>query len=157
MCVCSVGNFRAYREIPLPYEIPSQTLLASDNNEDVSSSHYQQPVSKLGTLAGSLPHLTDPPNTATSPQNIPTTLRQHLDFEHQPSISSRRYGWHSVGTPQFKGAEASTPTMRALNAMGSALSKAHAQDFQRREPRLETRYNTDDEDDDSSHASEDEM
>ena len=49
--------------------------------------------------------------------------------------------------------------MRALNAMGSALAKAHAQDFQRREPRLdrlETRYNSD-EDDDSSHASEDEM
>lgn len=49
--------------------------------------------------------------------------------------------------------------MRALNAMGSALAKAHAQDFQRREPRLdrlETRYNSDEEDDDSSHASEDE-
>ena len=49
--------------------------------------------------------------------------------------------------------------MRALNAMGSALSKAHTQDFQRREPRLQTTYNTDDEDeeDDESSPSEDEM
>ena len=174
LCAWSVENFRAYREIPLPYELPSEAPkfgLYSDNTEDfsqghTSSSQYRQTgtdLSKLGTLVGSLPHSGDrqrSQNTATASQNIPIPIREPSDFGYQSSHSLRaRYRRYSGGTPQRQGFEASTPTMRALNAMGSALSKAHTQDFQRREPRLQTTYNTDDEDeeDDESSPSEDEM
>lgn len=51
--------------------------------------------------------------------------------------------------------------MRALTAMGSALARAHAQDFERRNPRVETGRTeedddaSEDDDDDSIQASED--
>lgn len=69
-----------------------------------------------------------------------------------------RYRGRTSGTFQRRGSEAGTPAMRALNAMGSAFARAHAQDFERRKHRAEagrSHYDDDDGDDDSSHESED--
>lgn len=46
--------------------------------------------------------------------------------------------------------QTATPTMRSLTAVGSAVARAHAQDFQRRKPRpgIATVHSDDDDDDD---------
>jgi len=160
----NVGNFRAYREIPLPYELPPQCDLSSEDTEDIS--HYKTSISrKSPSLAEHYRSLSAPnfPENSTfrQHQGAPSIIHEQSDLEHQFPSSPRPIRGSRFGeTLQQKGVDASTPTMRALNAMGSALARAHTQDFERRKSRVDSgRSNTDDDDDDddddSSQASED--
>jgi len=103
-------------------------------------------------------------NSTSQQRPTSTIVRDQSDLEGQPTpIPGFRYRGRPTSAIQCRESEVGTPTMRALSAMGSALARAHTQDFERRKSRPESgRVNTDDEededddDDDSSHASEDE-
>ncbi|KAF8424745.1 EXS family-domain-containing protein [Tirmania nivea] len=182
----NVATFRAYREIPLPYELTPQTQTLSLSPGHVEEApHIQRPASlSQSTVSPG----NEPLVAATTPsasgyrssisvatltanftsQQRPTSgiVRAQPDLEGQPtSVLGVRYRGRPASMIQRRGSEVGSPTMRALSAMGSALARAHTQDFERRKSRPESgKVNTDDEDDDgdddeddSSHASEDEV
>ena len=92
-------------------------------------------------------------------QATPSIIDEHPDLERQVTASSVRYRGRRRGSEAA--GVASTPAMRAINAVGSALARAHTQDFERRKARDITGKGSDDEDDDdddmlySSHGEED--
>ncbi|RPB18047.1 EXS-domain-containing protein [Terfezia boudieri ATCC MYA-4762] len=184
----NVATFRAYREIALPYELPTQAQTFSLPPGHVEGTpHIQQPTSfsKLTVSPGEEPlgpsttpsasghhsstsAATLTANSTSQKRPASTILRTQSNLEDQSTFAQGvRYPGRPASMIQCRESEVGTPTMRALNAMGSALARAHTQDFERRKSRPETeRVNTDDEeedddddddDDDSSHASEDEV
>lgn len=106
----NVGRFRASRDIPLPYDIPSPTSSIIEesrdqfmaNHDGVASESLQATTSHMASGAQVAPDLTQPPSGS---------LR-------------RRQG----STP----AMAPSPVQRGIARVGTIMTQAHAQDFERK-------------------------
>lgn len=121
----NVGRFRASRDVPLPYELPSPTTSAlSDVPEDAQPTKpREQRQSPLDTAVSA---------TGVDVENVLS----------QPPSGSLRRGYT---------AEALTPVQRGIARVGTIMNEAHVQDFERkRRPALEelrsAQYDKDDED-----------
>ncbi|KAJ4346898.1 Xenotropic and polytropic retrovirus receptor 1 [Didymosphaeria variabile] len=125
---CSnVGHFRASRDIPLPYDLPSPKMDGSTSQDYGRRVDEEQPLS---------PHISRTSTAPTAPYasgadlNRTSTRRRHASFgadQQQPS-----------------------PMARGLQRMGTALRTAHNQDFEKKKkPELgESATKDDDSDDD---------
>lgn len=114
----NVGRFRASRDVPLPYEIPSHE--PEENLHD--DRHDMQPPP---------PEPTDPvadsslrrPHTSSGADLESATSRASM-----PSPSTmRRRNRFSTTTMPFE-----SPIQRGMVRMGTAMATAHAQDFERK-------------------------
>lgn len=116
---CSnVGHFRASRDIPLPYDIPSSPETESRPSEHAARLDEEQPP----------PHIRHAP---TAPAVDPESHTSGTDLDRTRS-STRRRRAASFG----EGLE-SSPLTRGLTRMGTIMRNAHAQDFEKkRKPEL---------------------
>lgn len=105
----NVGRFRASRDVPLPYEIPSPTPSVVEESRDRFSAHQD------GAASGQL-HLTSS-QMASGAQVAP-------DLTQPASGSLRR----RQGTPSM----AASPVQRGIARVGTIMTQAHAQDFERK-------------------------
>ncbi|KAL8728703.1 MAG: hypothetical protein Q9181_005249 [Wetmoreana brouardii] len=105
----NVGRFRASRDVPLPYEIPSPTPSIIEESRDRFTAH--QDGAGSGQLQPTTSHL------ASGAQVGP-------DLTQPPSGSLRR----RQGTPLTTG----TPIQRGIARVGTIMTQAHAQDFERK-------------------------
>ncbi|KAL8705712.1 MAG: hypothetical protein Q9201_001187 [Fulgogasparrea decipioides] len=105
----NVGRFRASRDVPLPYEIPSPTPSIIEESRDHFTAH--QDGAGSGQLQPTTSHL------ASGAQVGP-------DLTQPPSGSLRR----RQGTPMMTG----TPIQRGIARVGTIMTQAHAQDFERK-------------------------
>ncbi len=108
----NVGRFRASRDVPLPYDIPSPT--PSSSNED--SSRYQD-----GNEPPNSPQSQRRTSTQQPPQS-PAYTASGVDVETAQSPSLRR-------RPTVT---ASTPIQRGIARVATIMTQAHAQDFERK-------------------------
>ncbi|KAL8933055.1 MAG: hypothetical protein Q9216_006543 [Gyalolechia sp. 2 TL-2023] len=105
----NVGRFRASRDVPLPYDIPSPTPSIVEESRDhfiahqdgAGSGHLQPTASHMASGAQVAPDLT------------------------QPASGSLR---RRQGTP----AMAASPVQRGIARVGTIMTQAHAQDFERK-------------------------
>ena len=105
---CSnVGRFRAWRDVPLPYDLPLPSPVLSSPNE-IGERHYQQTagITRRNTYA-------DPITGATS---------TNLEAQQSPPRLKRRATF----------TERDSPIIRGIARVGTAINQAHAQDFERR-------------------------
>lgn len=139
---CSnVGHFRASRDVPLPYEIPSSPEVSGRPSGETEARPEGEQLS---------PHLR---RTSTAP------TASGVDLETggtRPSPHRRRAT--SFAAPP--GGQQESPIARGLTRMGTIIRDAHAQDFERkRKPELGTHTSskvdeeTDDEDEDGDEHS----
>ncbi|KAL8936802.1 MAG: hypothetical protein Q9211_004010 [Gyalolechia sp. 1 TL-2023] len=105
----NVGRFRASRDVPLPYEIPSPTPSVIEESRDQFSAHQD------GAGSGQLQPMTS--HMASGAQVAP-------DLTQPASGSLRR----RQGTP----AMAASPVQRGIARVGTIMTQAHAQDFERK-------------------------
>ncbi|KAL9012097.1 MAG: hypothetical protein Q9173_003111 [Seirophora scorigena] len=106
----NVGRFRASRDVPLPYDIPSPTPSVVEESRDQFAAHHD------GTGSGQLLQST----------SAHLTSGAHVSPDHtQPASGSLR---RRHGTPS---AEAS-PVPRGIARVGTIMTQAHAQDFERK-------------------------
>jgi hypothetical protein len=126
---CSnVGHFRASRDVPLPYELPSPGADGSTSQDHGRRVDEEQPLS---------PHIR---RTSTAPMQPYTS---GTDLDRTSSLRRRA----SVDTSlQLQ----PSPMARGLQRMGTALRTAHNQDFEKKKkPELgESAMKDDDSDDD---------
>lgn len=106
----NVGRFRASRDVPLPYDIPSPTPSVVEESRDQFAGHHD------GTGSGQLPQSTSA--HLTSGAHVAPDLTQ-------PTSGSLR---RRHGAPS---AEAS-PIPRGIARVGTIMTQAHAQDFERK-------------------------
>jgi hypothetical protein len=106
----NVGKFRASRDIPLPYNIPTSPDFTKKTPEQRQ------------------------PTPGVSAQDQLDNLTTGADLERASSATSSNLRMRRPpGTPK-------TPGMRALHRVGTVIAAAHAQDFEkRRRPELEGR------------------
>ena len=102
----NVGRFRASRDVPLPYSIPSTS------HETVQDGVVRASSTPAASAA------------STDPQGSPS-----LESATAPSVSTREGGIRRrrtlVNLPD-------TPIARGLARVGSAVASAHAQDYERK-------------------------
>jgi len=108
----NVGRFRASRDVPLPYDIPSPT--PSSGNEDSSRSQD-------GNEPPNSPQSQRRTSTQQPPQS-PAYTASGVDVETAQSPSLRR-------RPTVT---ASTPIQRGIARVATIMTQAHAQDFERK-------------------------
>lgn len=124
----NVGRFRASRDVPLPYDVPSSPEVASQD-EGRNRVDEEQPAQGL---------------TPSTPSSAAAT---GSDVHRSRSSARRRQRAQDEFRP--------SPLQRALTNVGDILRGAHAQDFERkRKPELgrdprNTKAEDDDSDDDS--------
>ena len=122
----NVGRFRASRDVPLPYDLPSPSQTPSPTDEmDV---HHEQPpanIPRRNTFTGS--------NLSALSTNIEA---------QQTSPSLRR---RATLVPS------NTPIMRGIARVGTAINKAHAQDFERKRKPIEAVHSAQGPDKSSDH------
>ncbi|KAL8961542.1 MAG: hypothetical protein Q9193_001915 [Seirophora villosa] len=106
----NVGRFRASRDVPLPYDIPSPTPSVVEESRDQFAAHRD------GTGSGHLPQSTSAHLTSGAQVSPDPT---------QPTSGSLR---RRHGAPS---AEAS-PIPRGIARVGTIMTQAHAQDFERK-------------------------
>ncbi|KAL9594994.1 MAG: hypothetical protein Q9219_006722 [cf. Caloplaca sp. 3 TL-2023] len=106
----NVGRFRASRDVPLPYDIPSPTPSIIEESRDQFMAH--QDGAGSGQLQPTTSHM------ASGAQVAP-------DLTQPPSGSLRR---RQASTP----AMAASPVQRGIARVGTMMTQAHAQDFERR-------------------------
>ena len=113
----NVGRFRASRDVPLPYEIPSP-----DHGEDLNRDRHDMPP--------------PPPERTDDAAQFPSTpyTSSGADLENAASRSGmpspstlRRRTRYSTATMPFD-----SPIQRGMVRMGTAMATAHAQDFERK-------------------------
>lgn len=105
----NVGRFRASRDVPLPYEIPSPTPSIVEESRDQFMAHHD------GNGSGPLQPTTS--HMASGAQVTPDLI--------QPASGSLR---RRQGTP----AAAPSPVQRGIARVGTIMTEAHAQDFERK-------------------------
>ncbi|KAL8688103.1 MAG: hypothetical protein Q9218_005904 [Villophora microphyllina] len=105
----NVGRFRASRDVPLPYEIPSPTPSIIEESRDQFTAH--QDGASLGQL--------DP-----TPSHMTSGAQVGPDLTQPASGSLRR----RQNTPTMAG----TPIQRGIARVGTMMNQAHAQDFERK-------------------------
>ena len=104
----NVGRFRASRDVPLPYEIVSPTLSARN-----AASEAAQSPSAVRTTVG-------------QPNHRPTDLEDGGTEGSEPPVQAlRRRRTFSTTLPE-------TPLGRGLMRVGTMITEAHAQDFERK-------------------------
>lgn len=131
----NVGRFRASRDVPLPYYVPSPEVEPADARAHPRSKRVdeEQPA---------------PPRTPGGPAAPATTsTASGLDLSRSRSSARRRAG-ATGGSEDFR----PSPLQRAFTNVGDIFRDAHAQDFERkRKPELgrDPRENKVEDDDDS--------
>ncbi|KAF2113668.1 EXS family-domain-containing protein [Lophiotrema nucula] len=130
----NVGRFRASRDIPLPYDIPSPSISTRSTEEEERASHEYEDLHPQ--VADHEPQGKDhspkqkthptPPSLAPTAQGVTTST----DLEAQRTRSSthshrRRPRASTLGTDE-------SPLQRGLTRVGTIIRTAHAQDFERR-------------------------
>ena len=105
----NVGRFRASRDVPLPYDIPSPTISALGDSQ-TSDMRSERPLSDSSATVPSRPH-------TTSGADLESIGRA------TPSSGFRRR--QPLGTP-------SSPGPNSFHRVGTIITEAHAQDFERR-------------------------
>lgn len=104
----NVGKFRASRDIPLPYQVPGK---AGDSDKDESGDdkedHDSPPLHAVSHPASSG---VDVERAGKSPAGMGSSLRQR----------------------KSKASPHPTPAIRAIQRVGTLISAAHAQDFEKR-------------------------
>ena len=103
----NVGRFRASRDVPLPYDLPSP-LQAPFPTDERDEQHDQQPT----TIARR--------NTYADP--IMGAFSSNVEAQQQSPRLRRRATL----------VESDTPIIRGIVRVGTAINQAHAQDFERR-------------------------
>lgn len=123
----NVGRFRASRDVPLPYDMKPPSSRSSQER----ASTQAEPGQQVSTVAGEdgagssrtrpdNQNATDDTPSSTSAGPATTTSASHL--ENQPSRTSLRRRL----TP------ANTPVVRGMARVGTIMTEAHAQDFERK-------------------------
>ncbi|KAK4986779.1 transcription-associated protein 1 [Elasticomyces elasticus] len=110
----NVGRFRASRDVPLPYDLPSPSTSNLSRSSDVSRQQQQPPSPTQLTPRRSHTTSTDLESASSGtavPGSAAATLRQ------------RRKSLVGSGD---------SPLSRTFNRVGTLLHAAHAQDFQRK-------------------------
>ncbi|KAI1969689.1 Xenotropic and polytropic retrovirus receptor 1 [Ophidiomyces ophidiicola] len=106
----NVGRFRAFRDVPLPYDLPSES--STDENQPGEHPSPQPEVQPLPIV-----HL--------APSHPSTSVDvEHTAAEATPSTVRRRRSSHRPETP--------TIPSGTLARVGTMLANAHAEDFERR-------------------------
>lgn len=132
----NVGRFRASRDIPLPYDLPSTTPSPTASST--------RPSTDLPAQTQTPAPSPDLPRTLT-PANALTPTRTH---ETSASLRRRRRRGHS-------GSEQPSPMVRGLSRVGTMLHAAHAQDFERkRRPEVGAKDAADDDTDEEEEEDE---
>lgn len=115
----SVGRFRASRDIPLPYEIPSSSEdsiankpESAETNGRTSATMDEEPQARQHEQG-----LTHPDPTASHASGA------DIEQAGSPAGESRQ---------RKKTVSAESPMVRAFSRVGTILHSAHAQDFERR-------------------------
>lgn len=126
----NVGRFRASRDIPLPFEIPS--AVSSPSDIAIGADGHRSSDRPTATATGADVEAGRTPGTISSASS---TRRRGKSFASRPS-----------------------PMLRSFSRVGTALHEAHAQDFERkRRPELEDNGKAhDDDDSDDDDAADDE-
>jgi hypothetical protein len=135
----NVGRFRASRDVPLPYEVPSPEIKARENEERERSQPRQvadhepqgQDHSQAQTSGSGSPRAR---RTSTAPSSghltsYAATIAPTADVENQ----LRRWPSPLHGAATGGGIpEEPSPFARGLSRVGSIMRDAHAQDFERK-------------------------
>ncbi|KAL8764683.1 MAG: hypothetical protein Q9194_006893 [Teloschistes cf. exilis] len=108
----NVGRFRASRDVPLPYDIPSPTPSVIEESRDRFVAHQD------GATSGQM--LPTPSSRTASGAQVGADLIQ-------PASGSLRR--RPQGTPVMVGG---TPIQRGIARVGTIMTEAHAQDFERK-------------------------
>ncbi|KAF2179803.1 EXS-domain-containing protein [Zopfia rhizophila CBS 207.26] len=119
----NVGRFRASRDVPLPYDLPSSPELS----QRTSAEQQQHPDDETPS-----PH-TSLRRTPTAP--VPEGLVHAETFSTVADLEIQRK--HSTSRTRRRratsfGGDDSSPITRGLSRVGTILRDAHAQDFERR-------------------------
>lgn len=125
----NVGRFRASRDVPLPYEIPpSPTFSIAEDIDAPEDTIAEDPASlKPRRRSSAARRPSHQPETAQVTSGA--ALESALSDPSSGSLRQRRYA-HS----------ATTPVQRGIARVGTIMTQAHAQDFERkRKPGLEQR------------------
>ena len=109
----NVGRFRASRDVPLPYEIPSPT--SSSGNDEANRPQDENPPPDT-------PHYPRRPSAQRPPAQSPAYTASGVDVENQSTPSLRR-------RPTVT---ATTPIQRGIARVATIVTQAHAQDFERK-------------------------
>ncbi|KAL8898259.1 MAG: hypothetical protein Q9207_006801 [Kuettlingeria erythrocarpa] len=106
----NVGRFRASRDVPLPYDIPSPTPSIVEESRDQFTAHHD------GTTSGDF---------QPTPSSMASGAQVASDHTQPPSGSLRRRQASSPAT-------APSPVPRGIARVGTIMTQAHAQDFERK-------------------------
>ena len=120
----NVGKFRAYRDIPLPYSIPGESPESDYVRKDPWRADAETKLPSTSNL-----HPCSAERTR-EPRDIDIERAESLNTTGGPHPSQRR--WKNSGTPMTMGVP--PPRLGALQRAASAMSTAHAQDFERKRP-----------------------
>jgi hypothetical protein len=142
----NVGRFRASRDVPLPYYVPSHAEVAEDHTSGIPQGPIlideEQPDEQR-------------PWTPTEDQLRRPATATGVDLEHSQSSTRKRRGPQDEFRP--------SPLQRAFTHVGEIFRDAHAEDFERktkpelgRDPRGESKGDDDDSDDESDNEEEQE-
>jgi hypothetical protein len=119
----NVGRFRAYRDIPLPYEMPgasdSEITISPSTTPNLSRTSSRQQPEPSPSSAHQTPDV-----EANVPKPSPASVTSSATPGRSPALHRRRTG-RQDGPPM-------TPLVRAFSVVGNAISQAHAQDFERK-------------------------
>lgn len=136
----NVGRFRASRDVPLPYHIPSSPATAAAGHRD---EQFQR---------GERVDEEQPAQTRTSAPSTASTTGAQLRLERTRSSMRQRHGLDDNFRP--------SPLQRAITQVGEMFRDAHAEDFERkrkpelgrdpRETKLEADEDTDDDESDDN-------
>lgn len=117
----NVGRFRASRDVPLPYEIPASRTSSLDEDLRVDDPLPGEPSPQKHRRQSSQP----------DPVSVPSDAAVENALS-DPSTGSLRRRGHAQS--------AATPVQRGIARVGTIMTQAHAQDFERkRKPGLEQR------------------
>ncbi|KAG8529635.1 uncharacterized protein KY384_005115 [Bacidia gigantensis] len=112
----NVGRFRASRDVPLPYELPS-------------------PRSSISPTEGA----------NRTPEQEPTPIQRrhtYADIDGAGSTALEAQPSPGTGTPRLRRratlAESDTPIIRGIARIGTAMNQAHAQDFEKKRTNVMT-------------------
>jgi len=140
----NVGRFRASRDAPLPYQLPSSSTTTLTSNSP------QGPTAE--TPQETLPTVERPEGVVHQPS--PASRSAQATGEDLSRVSSRPQRPTDALRRRKTDTHVESPVTRALNRVGTLLHSAHAQDFERRrKPELGTVPVDDDDDDDDDTAS----
>ena len=125
----SVGRFRASRDVPLPYDLATPTRTASPSCDERPSERSTPQKRNQSNL----------PSTPDLEASIHGPARASTDITPFPSHTSPRGASlrqrRAHTTTDLDGADL-TPVSRSMARVGTAITSAHAEDFERRLPPL---------------------